>query len=83
MESKNALKSKTIQSGIITIVWGVLMMFGMVDPELPKTIDELGRKQNTNSLKVVGLGAMASGAMGIKGRYDAKTKIKRKGDDDE
>ena len=72
-----------MKSGIITIRWGVLMLLGAVDPELPKTIDELGRKQDTTSMKVIGLGALATGAMTLKGRNDVEKRIKRKGDDDE
>lgn len=75
-------ESLTVKSGIVTILWGILMLFGVVEPSLPKTIDELGKKQDGNAMKVVGLGALASGGMTLRGRQKAQRKIEGKDDEE-
>lgn len=71
-------KSTTVRAGVITIVWGILMLMGLVEPELPKTIDELGKKQDTKAIKAVGLGSLASGLYTLRGRQKAQRKIEAK-----
>ena len=71
-------QSKTMKSGVLTIVWGILITFGVVNPSPPPTIDELGKKQDDTMLKVVGLGAAGSGLMTLKGRNDVEKRIKEK-----
>jgi hypothetical protein len=69
-------KSKTIHAGIVTIVWGILMLFGITDPgPAPVTWEDPDPKPNKMST-VIGLGALASGAVTLKGRADAEKRIK-------
>jgi len=73
------MKSKTMQSGVLTIVWGVLILFGFVSPDSvpPKAIDGLDapqEQQNTMGT-LIGLGALGSGLTTLKGRADAQKKI--------
>lgn len=71
-------KSKTAKSGIITVVWGILILFGVTEGNPPATIDDLGKEQSNNMEKVVGVGALASGLMTLKGRNDVEKRIKEK-----
>jgi hypothetical protein len=71
-------QSKTMKSGIVTIVWGILIFFGVVNPSPPPTIDDLGKKQDTTLLKLIGVGAAGSGLMTLKGRNDVEKKLKEK-----
>lgn len=80
METKSPLKSKTIHGGLASIVTGAALIFGAATMEPAKTIDELGKPQDHRKQTVAGMVAVGSGALAIKGRYDAKTRIKRKGD---
>ena len=74
------IKSKTMQAGVLTIVWGMLILFGLVEGPPPPTIDELGKQQTNNVQTLVGLGALGSGVLTLKGRSDAQKKIE--GSDD-
>ena len=71
--------SKTAKSGVLTIVWGILILFGITEgAPPPQTIDGLGKPpQSNNKETVVGVGALLSGLMTLKGRNDAEHKIKR------
>ena len=80
METKNPIKSKTIHGGLASIVTGVALMLGAGKMEPAKTIDELGKPQDHRNQSVAGMLAVGAGLLTIKGRYDAKTRIKRKGD---
>lgn len=80
METKNPLKSKTIHAGAVSIVTGAALMLGAAKMEPAKTIDELGKPQDHTKQAVAGTVAMAAGLLAIKGRYDAKTRIKKKED---
>ena len=72
-------KSKTAKAGIVTIVWGILLLFGLDGIEPPaETIDDLGNTNSQLILKLIGAGAAASGLITIKGRNDAEKKIKEK-----
>lgn len=71
-------QSKTMKSGIVTMAWGILIFFGVVNPSPPPTIDDLGKKQDTTLLKLIGVGAGASGLMTLKGRRDVEKRIKEK-----
>lgn len=70
-------KSKTAKSGVVTVLWGVLLLFGITDQPAPQTIDDMGKKQTNTKETVVGVGALLSGLMTLKGRNDAEHKIKR------
>lgn len=70
------LKSKTMHAGVVTIVWGILILFGFVEGPPPQTINQLGQKQSNNSQTAIGLGALASGLTALKGRSDAQKRIK-------
>jgi len=69
-------KSKTAKSGILTIIWGILILFGVTEGNPPATIDDMGKEQSNNMEKVVGIGALASGMMTLKGRNDVEKKVK-------
>lgn len=71
-------QSKTMKSGIVTMVWGILIFFGVVNPSPPPTIDDMGKKQDDTMLKLIGIGAAGSGAMTLKGRRDVEKRIKEK-----
>jgi len=69
--------SKTAKSGIITIVVGILIMFGAVGPDNQQaTIDDIGQKTQNIVTELIGLFAMVNGVVTIKGRNDAEKKIK-------
>ena len=68
-------KSKTAKSGIMTIVWGILILFGVTEGPPPDTIDALGERQTNATQTVVGIGALASGLMTLKGRNDVEKKV--------
>ncbi len=69
-------KSKTAKAGIVTIVWGILIVFGCAEGPPPQTIDDLGKEQTNTKETVIGIGALLSGLMTLKGRNDAEKKIK-------
>ena len=71
-------KSKTAKSGIVTIIWGVLILFGITAGPPPKTIDEMGQEQSNPIEKIVGVGALASGLMTLKGRNDVEKRNKKR-----
>jgi hypothetical protein len=71
-------KSKTAKSGIVTIVWGILILFGVTEGPPPQTIDGLGHNQSGDMEKIVGIGALGSGLMTLKGRNDVEKRIKEK-----
>lgn len=71
-------KSKTAKSGIVTIVWGILLIFGVGGVKPPQTIDEMNNPPDDTLMKIMGLGAAASGGMTLKGRNDVEKKIKEK-----
>lgn len=71
-------KSKTAKSGILTIVWGILILFGITEGSPPQTIDDMGKEQSNKKEVIVGFGALASGAMTLKGRNDVEKRIKEK-----
>jgi len=78
-ELLNLIKtSKTAKAGLTTIIWGILLLFGITDKPVPQTIDQLGQEQKSSSSTetLVGLGALGSGFMTLKGRNDAEKKIK-------
>jgi hypothetical protein len=73
--------SKTAKAGIVTIVWGILLLFGITDQTVPPaaTIDDMDKpqqKQTNTTETAVGVGALLSGLMTLKGRNDAEKKIK-------
>ncbi len=77
--------SKTMKSGVMTIVWGFLVLFGLASPGStpPQTYDELGKPQSKQASPlqtIIGLGALGSGGVTLKGRADAQKKIERKAD---
>jgi len=76
------IKSKTMHAGIVTIVWGILILFGLAEGPPPQTIDQMGQDQKAPMQTVVGVGALLSGLLTLKGRGDAQKKID-KGDTDE
>lgn len=69
-------KSKTAKSGVVTIVWGILLLFGFTEGNPPQTIDDMGKKQTNTQETVIGVGALASGLMTLKGRNDVEKRIK-------
>jgi len=69
-------KSKTAKSGIVTVLWGILILFGAAQGPPPATIDDLGKKQSNTTQNVIGAGALASGLMTLKGRNDVEKKVK-------
>ena len=77
-EGKPEWKSKTVRSGVITIVWGILVLFGYAEGPAPQTIDQLGQKQKAPIKTLIGLAGLGAGAMAIKGRYDADTPLRRR-----
>jgi hypothetical protein len=72
--------SKTAKAGVVTIVWGILLLFGITDQTVPPaTIDDMDKpqqKQTNTTETAVGVGALLSGLMTLKGRNDAEKKIK-------
>lgn len=68
--------SKTAKAGVVTIIWGILILFGITEGPPPQTIDELGKEQTNTKEIGVGVGALLSGLMTLKGRNDAEKKIK-------
>jgi len=79
METKHPLKSKTINAGLAGIVTGIALLFGPTEMKPAKTIDGLGAPQSSNKNQIAGIAAIGSGLLAIKGRYDASTSIRRKG----
>ena len=77
-EGKKEWKSKTVRSGLVTIVWGFLILFGFAEGPPPQTIEQLGQKQKTPVQTLIGLGALATGGTAIKGRYDGNEPLRRK-----
>jgi len=75
-------KSKTAKSGLGTILVGILILFGITDAAPPQTIDDIGSEQTNSTETVIGLGALLSGAMAVKGRNDVEKRMKE-GDKDE
>jgi len=74
-------KSKTAKSGVITIVWGILILFGITDKPVPQTIDGIAQTQQSNRTEdAVGIGALLSGLMTLKGRNDVEKRMKGTGD---
>jgi hypothetical protein len=73
-------RSKTAKSGVMTIVWGLLLLFGVGGIKPPETIDEMDKKPDDTMMKLLGLGALASGGTTIKGRNDVEKRIKEKED---
>ena len=69
-------KSKTAKSGVVTIIWGILLVFGVGGVDPPKTIDDMNNPPDNTLMKLIGLGAGGSGLMTLKGRGDAEKKIK-------
>ena len=70
-------KSKTAKSGLVTILWGILILFGVTEGNPPQTIDDLSKPETSNKMEmIVGLGALASGAMTVKGRNDVEKRNK-------
>jgi hypothetical protein len=75
--------SKTMTSGVMTIVWGILILFGFAQPGStpPQTYDGLGKPQSKQASPlqtIIGLGALGSGGFTLKGRADAQKKIEGK-----
>jgi hypothetical protein len=79
-ESKPARKSKTIASGIVTMAAGAILATGAAKPQYPKTFDDFDKPQNNTKQSLIGMGLIGSGAIAIKGRYDANKSIKKNGD---
>jgi hypothetical protein len=69
-------KSKTAKSGLVTIVWGILLLFGVGGVKPPATIDEMANKPDDIIVKLLGLGALATGGTTLKGRNDVEKKVK-------
>ena len=69
-------KSKTAKSGLVTILWGILILFGVAEGDPPQTIDDIGKPQSNQREKVVGIGALATGMMTLKGRNDVEKRNK-------
>lgn len=69
-------KSKTAKSGILTIVLGILILFGITEAPPPQTIDDMVAEQTSSTETVVGVGALLLGLIAIKGRADVEKKVK-------
>jgi len=68
--------SKTAKAGTLTIVWGILILFGITDQPVPQTIDDMGQPQSNTTQTAVGVGALLSGLMTLKGRNDVEKHVK-------
>ena len=71
-------KSKTAKAGMVTIVWGFLLMFGVGNAMAPETIDDMNRPPEDLTKIVMGIGAMLSGGVAVKGRSDVEKRIESK-----
>ncbi len=69
------LKSKTMGSGLVTILWGVLILFGHAEGPPPQTIDQLGKPAPVNKQTLLGLGALGTGLTTLKGRNDVQKRL--------
>jgi len=69
-------KSKTAKAGIVTIVWGILLMFGVGNQDAPETIDDMNNPPSDLTRIVMSVGAALAGGMTIKGRNDVEKRIK-------
>jgi len=74
-------KSKTAKSGVVTIIWGILLMFGVGGVSEPKTIDDMNTPPSNIIETLIGLGAAGSGVMTLKGRNDVEKRMKGTGDE--
>lgn len=81
MQTKSPFKSKTIWACTITLVLALLGLFAASKGEAPKTWEDLGRPHNRQIFALIAIVQLGSGALGIKGRYDANSRIRRRGDE--
>lgn len=77
--------SKTAKSGVVTIAVGLLLLLGIVNPQditggEVVSIDDMGNGGGgggqTQTERIVGIGALLSGFMTLWGRSDAQKRIK-------
>ena len=69
-------KSKTAKAGIVTIVWGILLMFGVGNAKPPDTIDDMNRPPQDLTRIVMAVGTALTGGVTVWGRSGAEKKIK-------
>ena len=70
--------SKTMKSGLVTIILGILLLLGIGSPESPETIDDMNNQPDNHVLHLIGLGALGSGLRTLEGRKDVEKRNKEK-----
>ena len=67
---KHPLKSKTVNSALVVILIAVMSLLGFGEGEIAKTFDQLGKENQTETVKEVGT---LLGALGVLyGRFKVK-----------
>ena len=69
-------KSKTAQSGVTTILLGIVMILFGGNPEVAKSIDGMGLQSENRITEIVSLALVGSGGMTLKGRADVEKRHK-------
>ena len=78
METKNPLKSKTIQGLLIAAVIAILSILGVGEEQIGATIDTIADTQNQTTEKAKDLGVLGTILYAIYGRSVAKGPLKWK-----
>lgn len=70
-------RSKTAKSGVVTILLGVLLLFGVTGGSAPESIDQMETEAPVSTELIVGIVTLLAGGMTLKGRSDAEKRIKK------
>lgn len=75
MEAKTPFKSKTIVACVLIMILGLFVLFCGVESPPIESWDAMGEARRNVRSFIIGVSILVLGALAIKGRYDADTKI--------